>query len=42
MPCAYLDLPSGVAVAVKQKLLKEVAEFIHDAYVIPDTRVLNS
>jgi phenylpyruvate tautomerase PptA (4-oxalocrotonate tautomerase family) len=39
MPCAYLDLPSGLAVDIKQKLLKEVAEFIHDAYIIPDTRV---
>src|SRR5215510_122326 len=40
MPTAYLDLPSGLAVDIKQKLLKEVAEFIHDAYIIPDTRVL--
>src|SRR5262245_43658733 len=39
MPVAYTDLPSGLAVDIKQKLLKEVAEFIHDAYLIPDTRV---
>src|SRR5262247_3485608 len=39
MPTAYLDLPSGLAVDVKNKLLKEVAEFVHDAYQIPDTRV---
>ena len=39
MPTAYLDLPSGLAADVKNKLLKEVAEFIHDAYRIPDTRV---
>jgi phenylpyruvate tautomerase PptA (4-oxalocrotonate tautomerase family) len=39
MPCAYLDLPSGLAVDIKQKLVKEVAESIHDAYMIPDTRV---
>ena len=39
MPVAYLDLPPGLAVEIKQKLLKEVAEFIHDAYLIPDTRV---
>ena len=39
MPCAYLDLPSGLAVDIKQKLVKEVARSIHDAYVIPDTRV---
>jgi phenylpyruvate tautomerase PptA (4-oxalocrotonate tautomerase family) len=40
MPTAYLDLPTGLAVDLKQKLVKEVAEFIHDAYKIPDTRVL--
>src|SRR5262249_52099371 len=39
MPVAYLDLPSGLAVDVKQKLVKEVAELIHKAYMIPDTRV---
>ena len=39
MPTAYLDLPSGLAADAKNKLLKEVAEFIHDAYRIPDTRV---
>ena len=39
MPAAYLDLPSGLAVDMKQKLLKQVAEFVHDAYMIPDTRV---
>jgi phenylpyruvate tautomerase PptA (4-oxalocrotonate tautomerase family) len=39
MPCAYLDLQSGLAVDIKQKLVKEVAESIHDAYKIPDTRV---
>src|SRR5262245_64725168 len=40
MPTAYLDLPTGLAVDIKQKLVKEVAEFIHNAYIIPDTRVL--
>src|SRR5262245_10147556 len=39
MPVAYLDLPSGLSVDVKKKLVKEVAEFIHEAYRIPDTRV---
>jgi phenylpyruvate tautomerase PptA (4-oxalocrotonate tautomerase family) len=39
MPVAYLDLPSGLAVDIKKKLVKEVAEFIHRAYMIPDTRV---
>ena len=32
-PVAYLDLPSGLAVYIKQILVKEVAEFIHDAYI---------
>jgi len=40
MPTAYLDLPSGLTVDVKQRLLREVAEFLHDAYMIPDTRIL--
>jgi phenylpyruvate tautomerase PptA (4-oxalocrotonate tautomerase family) len=39
MPVAYLDLPSGLRVDTKKKLVKEVAEFIHDSYMIPDTRV---
>jgi phenylpyruvate tautomerase PptA (4-oxalocrotonate tautomerase family) len=40
MPVAYLDLPSGLEVETKEKLVKEVAESIHHAYMIPDTRVL--
>jgi hypothetical protein len=40
MPVAYLDLPSGLAVDAKKTLLKKVAEFIHHAYMIPDTRVI--
>jgi phenylpyruvate tautomerase PptA (4-oxalocrotonate tautomerase family) len=39
MPVAHLDLPSGLALDVKKTLVKEVAEFIHEAYMIPDTRV---
>jgi phenylpyruvate tautomerase PptA (4-oxalocrotonate tautomerase family) len=39
MPVAYIDLPSGVRVEVKKQLVKEVAEYIHHAYLIPDTRV---
>jgi len=39
MPVAYLDLPSGLAVDIKRKLVKEVSEFVHSAYTIPDTRV---
>jgi phenylpyruvate tautomerase PptA (4-oxalocrotonate tautomerase family) len=40
MPVAYLDLPSGVPTDAKQTLLREVATFLHDAYLIPDNRVL--
>src|SRR5262245_18257170 len=40
MPVEYLDLPSGLAADVKKKLVKEVADSIHHAYMIPDTRVL--
>jgi phenylpyruvate tautomerase PptA (4-oxalocrotonate tautomerase family) len=39
MPVAYLDLPSGLGTDTKKKLVKEVAESIHHAYMIPDTRV---
>jgi phenylpyruvate tautomerase PptA (4-oxalocrotonate tautomerase family) len=39
MPCAYIDLPPGLGVDIKKKLVKEVSEFIHHAYMIPDTRV---
>src|SRR4030095_4144774 len=39
MPVAYLDVPSSLAVDIKKKLVKDVAEFIHQAYLIPDTRV---
>src|SRR4029453_13747875 len=39
MPVAYLDLPSGLGADTKKKLVKEVADSIHHAYIIPDTRV---
>jgi phenylpyruvate tautomerase PptA (4-oxalocrotonate tautomerase family) len=39
MPVAYIDLPSGLPVDIKKKLVKTVAESIHQAYIIPDTRV---
>jgi hypothetical protein len=39
MPVAYLDLPSGLGADIKKKLVKEVADSIHHAYMIPDTRV---
>jgi phenylpyruvate tautomerase PptA (4-oxalocrotonate tautomerase family) len=39
MPVAYLDLPPGLEVETKKKLVKEVAQSIHHVYMIPDTRV---
>ena len=39
MPIAYIDLPSGLATKTKQLLVKSVAEAIHAAYQIADTRV---
>ena len=33
MPVAYLDVPSSLAVDMKKKLVKDVAEFIHQAYM---------
>jgi hypothetical protein len=32
MPVAYIDLPSGLDVDTKKKLVKKVAESIHHAY----------
>jgi phenylpyruvate tautomerase PptA (4-oxalocrotonate tautomerase family) len=40
MPVAYIDVPFGIRVMAKRKLVKEVFEAIHDAYPIPDTRIL--
>jgi phenylpyruvate tautomerase PptA (4-oxalocrotonate tautomerase family) len=39
MPVAYVDLPSGLDADIKKKLVKEVAEWLHNAYMIPDNRV---
>jgi phenylpyruvate tautomerase PptA (4-oxalocrotonate tautomerase family) len=39
MPVAYIDLPSGLKTDAKKKLVTEVTEFIHHAYMIPDNRV---
>jgi phenylpyruvate tautomerase PptA (4-oxalocrotonate tautomerase family) len=39
MPVAYLDVPSGLAVDIKKKLVTEVTESLHHAYKIPDNRV---
>jgi phenylpyruvate tautomerase PptA (4-oxalocrotonate tautomerase family) len=39
MPVACIDIPSGLTSHTKSQLVKEVAESVHDAYPIPDTRV---
>src|SRR5262249_15047364 len=39
MPAAYIDLPTGLGVDTKKKLMKEVFEAMHHAWMIPDTRV---
>jgi phenylpyruvate tautomerase PptA (4-oxalocrotonate tautomerase family) len=39
MPVGYIDIPSGLTSSTKTQLVKEVAESLHDAYPIPDTRL---
>jgi phenylpyruvate tautomerase PptA (4-oxalocrotonate tautomerase family) len=39
MPVAYIDLPFGLMLDTKKKLVTNVAASIHHAYMIPDTRV---
>ncbi len=40
MPVSYIDVPHGISPAGKERLFKDVFEAIHEAYPIPDTRVL--
>jgi hypothetical protein len=40
MPVAYVDIPAGVDDGARKKLLQELYEAIHEAWPIPDTRVL--
>ena len=39
MPVAIIDIPSGLTWGAKEQLHKDVAESIHHAYQMPDTRV---
>src|SRR5262249_59979892 len=39
MPVAVIDIPSGLPWGAKEQLHKDVAESIHDACQMPDTRV---
>jgi hypothetical protein len=40
MPVAYIDIPTGVTDSAKTRIFKEMYEVIHEAWPIPDTRVL--
>lgn len=40
MPVAYIDVPAGLNDGAKSKIFKEMYEAIHQAWPIPDTRVL--
>jgi hypothetical protein len=40
MPVAYVDIPAGVNDSAKKKIFIELYEAIHQAWPIPDTRVL--
>jgi hypothetical protein len=40
MPVAYVDIPTGVNDGAKKKIFGELYEAIHEAWPIPDTRVL--
>jgi phenylpyruvate tautomerase PptA (4-oxalocrotonate tautomerase family) len=40
MPVAYIDIPEGVDNSAKRKIFTEMYEAIHQAWPIPDTRVL--
>lgn len=40
MPVAYVDVPAGVSDGSKRKIFTELYEAIHQAWPIPDTRVL--
>ena len=40
MPVSYIDIPSGVSQSAKVSLSQEVYEAIHEAWPIPDTRIL--
>jgi hypothetical protein len=40
MPVAYADIPAGMNDGAKKKIFQELYEEIHQAWPIPDTRVL--
>jgi phenylpyruvate tautomerase PptA (4-oxalocrotonate tautomerase family) len=40
MPVAYVDVPLGLNDTAKQRIFTELYEAVHEAWPIPDTRVL--
>ena len=36
----YVDIPTGVKDGAKKKIFTEIYEAVHEAWPIPDTRVL--
>jgi phenylpyruvate tautomerase PptA (4-oxalocrotonate tautomerase family) len=40
MPVAYVDVPPGLSEAAKKKVFTELHDAIHEAWPIPDTRVM--
>ena len=40
MPVAYVDIPTGVNHAARETIFEQLYEAIHEAWPIPDTRVL--
>jgi phenylpyruvate tautomerase PptA (4-oxalocrotonate tautomerase family) len=40
MPVSFVDAPQGIRADAKKKLMKGLYEAIHEAYPIPDTRIL--
>ena len=39
MPISYIDIPPGIRVDAKRKLVKEVYDALDEAYRVPDTRI---
>ena len=40
MPVSYIDIPTDVSQGAKEKMSREVFDAIHQAWPIPDTRIL--
>jgi phenylpyruvate tautomerase PptA (4-oxalocrotonate tautomerase family) len=40
VPVAYIDVPTGLDDRAKRKIFEEMYEAVHEAWPIPDTRVL--